>query len=217
MQQPDNAMIATDPESGLCLTGPASSLQAGAGRITLMHGDIGSGKSLWLARLAGLQPMPKGVALTYTGHLSDSSPVVRMLFDRRPQIWLGQTVAEELCFGLPAIPDISQLHQVLSTWGLDGLDLQADVQSLNRLQGLRLGLASMDIAKATLVLLDNPTDSLPVACAEQLIEDIQAWAARSNCIIVVACNRWQGWQLAASHIWQTTAASQMPALDSRGA
>jgi len=217
MQQPDNAMATIDPESGLCLSGPASSLLAEAGHIALLHGDIGSGKSLWLARLAGLQPMPKGVLLTYSGHLSDSSPVVRMLFDRRPQIWLGQTVAEELCFGLPGTPNISLLHQVLTSWGLDGLDLQADVQSLNRLQGLRLGLASMDIAKATLALLDSPTDSLPEAVATQLIEDIQAWAARSNCIIVVACNRWQGWQHAASHIWQTTAPSQMPVLDSRGA
>jgi len=196
----------------MTLTGPGSKLQANAGTITLIHGDIGSGKTLWLERFAGLQSMPKDMSLAFTWE----SPVIRMLFDRRPQIWLGQTVAEELCFGLSGVPDTDELKQAMAAWGIGELDLQADVQGLGRLQGLRLGMASMDIAEPSLVLLDSPTDCLPADCAAQLIKDTHAWAVRSNCAIVVTSNRWQDWQPMASQIWQTTAPLHMPVLDSKG-
>ncbi|MDX8408046.1 MAG: ABC transporter ATP-binding protein [Mariprofundaceae bacterium] len=204
----------TNPsDSGLTLSGPAASLHAACGSIILLRGDVGSGKSLWLERMAGLKPLPEGMHVATASPADGAAPVLRMQFDRTPSLWLGQNAGEELCFGLSDAPDVDALTNVLHDWRLDKLDLQADVMSLNRLQGIRLSLAAMDLAGATLALLDNPTDALPGPVADQLIGDIEAWVGRSDCIVVVACNRWQDWQSKASQIWQTLSPMQMPELD----
>ncbi len=197
--------------SGLSITGPSFSLHAEAGSITLLRGDVGSGKSIWLERLAGLQPLPPDVVLTHSGN---QEPVVRMLFDRNPPLWLGQSIGEELCFGLSVTPTADAVAAVMRNWRLDDLDLHTDVLNLNRLQSIRLSLAAMDLAGPGLALLDSPADGLPVSNAEQLMNDIDAWAQRSDCIVVVASNRWQGWQIKASQIWRTTSPLRMPELDS---
>ncbi len=205
--------MTNQPDTGLTLHGPAASLHAKCGSIILLRGDIGSGKSLWLERIAGLKPLPEGMDIVTPCLADGSAPVLRMHFDRTPPLWLGQSVGEELCFGLAGEQTADALSRVMHDWRLDELDLQADVMSLDRLQGIRLSMAAMDLAGARLALLDNPTDALPEPVAGQLIADIEGWVRRSDCIVVVACNRWQDWQPKASQIWQNLSPMQMPELD----
>jgi len=199
--------IANHP--ALELTSTTACLHARGGEIILLNGASGSGKSLWLHRLAELTKLPPGITVT----LSDpdqSAPNVRMLFDRWPCIWLGQTAAEELLFGLNHQLEPHQLENTLSQWGLDSMALTTDIQTLNRLQSVRLSLAAMSLATPALALLDNPTASLSQPDALALIKDIHHWAKQSNTIVVVACNRWQDWHSSASQLWRISAPDALP-------
>jgi len=188
-------------------------LQAGSGEVVLLTGAVGSGKSLWLQRFAGLikPPAKMVVALDGVACATSAQPLaIRMLFDRWPPVWLGQYVGEELAFGLSSRPSITSLTDVLGQWGIPGLALDADLQTINRLQAIRLSLAAMALAAPALVLLDNPTAALPQSEAGVLCDDISNWAEHSDTIVVVACNRWQDWRHRAKQVWHCNTPDQLP-------
>jgi len=186
-------------------------LHAISGDVVALRGDIGSGKTCWLERLAGLRALPAGLSV----RLDDQEPgkesqAVRMLFDRWPRMWLGQTVAEELLFGLKQQAMEQELVDVLAAWDLSGLSLATDVDRLNRLQSLQVSLATMQLARPALALLDNPTDTLPAELAVQVAGKIADWAAESDTIVVVACNRWHDWRDRTTQTWQVRSADALP-------
>jgi energy-coupling factor transporter ATP-binding protein EcfA2 len=188
-------------------------LHAVSGEIVLLIGAVGSGKSLWLQRMAGLIEPPVNMKIAIDGSaypVSSHHKTIRMLFDRWPPVWLGQYVGEELAFGLSARPLVTDLTHVLEKWGIEELALDADLQTLNRLQAIRLSLAAMDLAAPDLVLLDNPTAALPQDDANALCDDIGNWANQSGTIVVVACNRWQDWQHRAQQIWRSKTPDDLP-------
>jgi len=166
----------------LQLTGVECCLQASAGELVLLMGDVGSGKSVWLQRLAGLSDCPPQISCR-------TPEVVRMCFDRMPPLWLGGTVEEELLFGLKYRPSVGQMELALSDWQLSDVSLQHDPHSLNRLQSIQLALAAIDLARPGLVLLDNPSAALPEAIALDLSRAIAVWAQSAQTIVVVASNR----------------------------
>jgi len=190
----------------LTLNSPTCRLEAAAGELILLIGDVGSGKSLWLKRMAQLKDMPDGL----TCNMADSAPVVRMLFDRFPCSWLGQTVEEELMFGLKEPCSLLQLEEILMKWGLKGVNLSTEPQSLNRLQSIRLSLAAMDLAKPALILLDNPSAALSEQMALELSKDIALWLNSLNTIVVVATNRWQDWRTVVSQTWHVKSPMDLP-------
>jgi energy-coupling factor transporter ATP-binding protein EcfA2 len=188
-------------------------LHAGSSEVILLTGAVGSGKSLWLQRLAGLIEPPAKMEITIDGiACSSQSRDIRMLFDRWPPVWLGQYVGEELAFGLSTRPSMTSLTYMLEKWGISELALDADLQAVNRLQAIRLSLAAMDLAAPALVLLDNPTAALPQNDASALRDDISNWAEQSDTIVVVACNRWHDWQPAASQEWCLSVPDALPQL-----
>lgn len=188
-------------------------LRADSGEVIVLTGAVGSGKSLWLQRLAGLIEPPAKMEITIDGAAcSSQSQGIRMLFDRWPPVWLGQYVGEELAFGLSIRPSITSLTDILEKWGISELALDADLQTVNRLQAIRLSLAAMDLANPTLVLLDNPTAALPQDDARALCNDIGNWVEQSATIVVVACNRWQDWQPEASQEWCLSVPDALPQL-----
>lgn len=191
------------------LTDSLTTLQAQAGEIILLTGDSGSGKSLWLHRMAALIDAPKTMQVSIDGNGPDKS-AVRMLFDRWPCVWLGQTVAQELIFGLRTQPAAEAIGAALAEWALSDISLDTEPQALNRIQSLRLSLTAMSLAKPALILLDNPTAALSQQDAHAVINDIANRAVFSNTIVVVACNRWHDWQSGASQIWQVTAPDALP-------
>ncbi len=191
------------------LRDPTTALQARGGEIILLTGDSGSGKSLWLQRLAGLSELPEQSSVTLDG-ADTKRHCVRMLFDRWPCLWLGQHVGEELAFGLDAQPETKQLTEMLAQWRLAGVALDHDPQQLNRLLALRLNLAATALAAPVLTLLDNPTAALSSTDADAVIRDIADWVVRSNTIMVVACNRWHDWRSDASQVWHVSAPDALP-------
>jgi len=184
-------------------------LHAESGNIIVLSGRNGSGKTLWLHRLAGLEASPAGIRISI-----DLEPaakhIVRMLCEQWPAIWLGQRVDEEICFGLNPRPDEQQIRASLSLWGLPELAAATHTTTLNRLQATRVSLAGNTMAEPALLLLDNPTDALPDTDAAQLIADISNWAQGSKTIVVVACNRWQDWLPAATQHWQVLSPDVLP-------
>jgi energy-coupling factor transporter ATP-binding protein EcfA2 len=190
-------------------------LHACSGEVVLLTGAVGSGKSLWLQYMAGLVEPPATMKITIDGAACSTSShpqTIRMLFDRWPPVWLGQYVGEELAFGLSARPSITSLTDVLEKWRIAELALDADLQTINRLQAIRLSLAAMDLTTPALVLLDNPTAALPQDDASALCDDISNWAEQSDTIVVVACNRWHDWQPAASQEWCISVPDALPQL-----
>ncbi|MDQ7012077.1 MAG: hypothetical protein Q9M29_09670, partial [Mariprofundaceae bacterium] len=155
--------------------------------------------------LAGLVDLPADSRISLAGKPwpeKSSSRQLCMYFDRYPPLWMSQYVGEELIFGVRPRPAEQTLVATLARWRLDDVGLDTDTERLNRLQSIRLLLAGMDMAKPLLALLDNPADALPVEDATLLRDDILAWAKRSRCIVVVACNRWQDWQPWVQHVWR---------------
>lgn len=185
---------------------------AESGEIILVTGKNGSGKSLWLQRMAGLEPFPVGIGADIDGTPLQSWPV-RMLFDQWPAMWLGQSIHDEMTFGLTPPPALMTITNTLADWGLhEGISTAMSPSVLNRLQSLRLMLACINMAEPVLVLLDNPTDNLASDDAANLIREIAGWARKSKTIVVVACNRWQDWQLEATQQWYIQSPDELPQL-----
>ncbi len=201
-------MNVADPVT-LMLSDQNSTISAHAGEIILLTGDSGSGKSCWLQRIAGLTEPPAGCEIILSTQPTHKS-IVRMIPDRWPTLWLGQSVEEELTLGLARAPERARLHQILSAWRLESITSETTTASLNRLQSLRLSLAAASLAKPDLLLLDNPTAALNQSDAAAIIHDIKSEPQLCNAIIVVACNRWHDWRTSAAQIWQTSRANALP-------
>ena len=181
-------------------------LQAAPGEVVLLDGV---GSTRWLKRFAGLCALPAGMYVSLAGELPPAAGV-RMLPDRWPRIWLGQTVAEELLFGLSRRPDADEMEVLLAEWGLTDLSLERDVATLDREQSLCLMLAAMQLAEPSLVLLDQPTAALTDAAVQSISTNISRWALAAKLTVVVVSSRWQDWRHVASQYWRSDATDHLP-------
>jgi len=195
----------------LQLSDAKTSLHASAGEIILLTGHSGSGKTLWLKRIAGLIAPPDGMTVTLDDTATQKTTLpIRMVFDRWPPVWLGQTVAEELLFGIGQSPEQQDIERILSDWGHSELALISNPGTLNRVESLRLSLAAITLANPAIALLDNPTAALSEKDAATLAQEIALRTKQSDTIIVVACNRWHDWRSSASQIWHVSSPDAMP-------
>ncbi len=195
--------------------GDARALHLARGGVALLTGGIGAGKSLWLRRLAGIEPLPAGVALTLGGAPPPFPPMqVFLREDRRPPLWLAPTLAEEVAFGLPEAAR-GRLDAVLTRWGLAALDGDTRLAGLDRAQALRVFLAAAELAGARLVLLDEPLAGFPQEEAAWMASAIAAWAGEGEGrAVVVAANRWQDWAgVAGLRRWRVLAPDAMPGME----
>ena len=199
--------------AGLIITHQHGELAARPGEMVLVSGESGSGKTLFLNRLAGIESLPEKTSITLAGaplH-EDTSLSLRMYFDIYPPLWLGRLTRDELLFGLSDIeePDI---QQALKHWRLNDLPLDTPTERLNRLQHLRLMLAAVQLAEIQLVLLDNPTSSLSTQEQSEFLSDLQDWSMHSNAIVIIACARHEEWLPTVQHHWHIETAQAWPSI-----
>jgi len=209
---PEFSEQTSKPSMGLVLRSGAAALTAARGEVVLISGPVGSGKSMWLLRLAGIEAFPEGVDCQLDGlpWPGPSGGKLRMLPDDFERLWLGHDVADELSFGLKPRPTEQQMRQMLDAWRVPGLALDAPLQGLDRLRALRVALAAMTLAEPAIMLLDNPVAALPVEDGALLRQDVRVWARQTSMVVVAACNRWQDWRDDADQRWQCSNEGDMP-------
>lgn len=174
-------------------------VQLPQGGVLVLRGNSGSGKSTWLALLAGLLT-PQGGALTVAGQLLNSlSASQRDAWRAKNLGFLPQklhlsealTVAGNLSLAYFAagLPDNAAAKaRILKT--LDSLDV-ADLahrkpSQLSGGQAQRVALARAVLLHPKIILADEPTASLDDDAAESALQLLQVSAQRSQATLVVA-------------------------------
>ena len=162
-----------------------------AGRVTALLGENGAGKSTLIKVLAGVYPKDSGRIL-FEGHPIDSAidfpagrgtPITFIHQDLGLIDWM--TVAENMAFtmGFPKRLGIIRWSRVrqnareaLARIGMD-IDPDARVFELSRTEKSLLAIARAVSVKARVLVLDEPTASLPMAdvqCLFRVIERLKA-------------------------------------------
>ena len=174
-------------------------VQLPQGGVLVLRGNSGTGKSTWLALLAGLLT-PQGGTLTVAGQLLNSlSASQRDAWRAKNLGFLPQklhlsealTVAGNLSLayfaaGLP--DDAAAKAQILKT--LEALDV-ADLahrkpSQLSGGQAQRVALARAVLLNPKIILADEPTASLDDDAVESALRLLQTSAQRSHATLVVA-------------------------------
>ncbi|MET9606679.1 ATP-binding cassette domain-containing protein [Streptomyces sp. NPDC006512] len=152
-------------------------------------GSNGSGKSHFLRLLdeAGADTDP---TVAHTGDCRLGARVRPGLFaqtHRHPE-WAGRTPADILGAGEGDRPglDLQGAMSALSRYGLAGAGRQ-NFETLSGGQQARFQVLLLELAGATLLLLDEPTDNLDLISAEALEE---ALAGFTGTVVAVTHDRW---------------------------
>ncbi|MEU1419915.1 ATP-binding cassette domain-containing protein [Kitasatospora sp. NPDC005751] len=152
-------------------------------------GSNGSGKSHFLRLLDEAGGEAAGT-VAHTGECRLGARVRPGLFaqtHRHPE-WAGRTPAEILGAGEGDRPglDLERAMSALSRYGLAGAGRQ-NFETLSGGQQARFQILLLELAGATLLLLDEPTDNLDLISAEALEE---ALAAFTGTVVAVTHDRW---------------------------
>jgi putative ABC transport system ATP-binding protein len=190
----------------LCYQYPSSStvirfidLEAAQGEILVLRGNSGSGKSTWLALLAGLLT-PQHGELTVAGQcLNGLSNTARDAWRASNLGFLPQklhlsealTVAENLQLGYFAadlpIDTTAKTHIESTLTALGVADFaKRKPSTLSGGQAQRVALARAVLLNPKIILADEPTASLDDDAASAALALLQASAARCNATLVVA-------------------------------
>jgi len=165
------------------------------GRL-LLQGRSGTGKSTWLALVAGLRSATSGTAQVAGQPLGELTGAARDAWRARyvgfvPQtlhLSAALTVAENLALpyfaaGLPR--DAAAIHTALDRLGVAGLAARRPHQ-LSGGQAQRVALARAVLLSPTVLLADEPTASLDDEAAADALALLLACAADCGASLVVA-------------------------------
>ncbi len=169
------------------------------GDVLVLHGNSGSGKSTWLALLAGLLTPQQGELTVAGQHLNGLSNTARDAWRANNLGFLPQklhlsealTVAENLqlayfAAGLPL--DIAAKTHIQSTLAALGVAdfAHRKPSTLSGGQAQRVALARAVLLNPKIILADEPTASLDDDAASAALALLQASAARCNATLVIA-------------------------------
>lgn len=174
-------------------------VQLPQGGVLVLRGNSGSGKSTWLALLAGLLT-PQGGTLTVAGQLLNKlSASQRDAWRAKNMGFLPQklhlsealTVAGNLSLAYFAagLPDnaAAKAHILKTLESLDVADLAHRKPSqLSGGQAQRVALARAVLLHPKIILADEPTASLDDDAAESALQLLQTSAQRCQATLVVA-------------------------------
>ncbi len=146
-------------------------LQFASGEAVAIVGGNGSGKSTLLRVLAGLTPTSRGTVVRA------EMPVVPIVFQNPDAQFVGETVYEDICFGLEniAVPREQMPERVaraLAEVGLAGYE-QRSVEQLSGGQKQLVCIAAALALESSVLLLDEPTAMLDPLAKEQVLSVLQ--------------------------------------------
>lgn len=171
------------------------SLRATGGRITVLLGENGSGKSSVLAAAAGLHRLASGTVragdttLAYTRRgLADWRRLVGLVMHNPDDQLLGTTLCEDVAFGptnlgLPPREIAARVDRVLAALDLEELH-DASPASLSHGQKLRAAIAGVIAMDPPVLLLDEPTSGLDTAATTQLEHVLLGMRNAGRCIVL---------------------------------
>ncbi len=167
------------------------SLQASPGKVTVILGRNGVGKTTLLKCLMGLVPIKTGSILFDGQPLQDATPYARAragigFVPQGREIFPRLTVEENLRMGLackrartPTPPDLFELFPVLRQM------LQRRGGDLSGGQQQQLAIARALAASPKLLILDEPTEGIQPSIIKDIGRVIRMLAKRGNMAIVL--------------------------------
>jgi putative ABC transport system ATP-binding protein len=169
------------------------------GDVLVLRGNSGSGKSTWLALLAGLLTPQQGELTVAGQRLNGLSNTARDAWRANNLGFLPQklhlsealTVTENLqlayfAAGLP-LNAVAKTHIESTLFALDVADFaQRKPSTLSGGQAQRVALARAVLLNPKIILADEPTASLDDDAASAALTLLQTSAARCNATLVIA-------------------------------
>jgi urea transport system ATP-binding protein len=161
------------------------SFELPSGKVTVLLGRNGVGKTTLLKTLMGLVPARSGKIIFQSKEITSASPHLRAraglgYVPQGREIFSRLTVEENLLMGAPKIPDrIFTMFPVLkSMLGRRGGDLSGGQQ-----QQLAIGRALA--MKPSLLILDEPTEGIQPSIIKEIERAIRALAATGEMAILL--------------------------------
>jgi ATP-binding cassette subfamily C protein CydC len=169
------------------------------GEILLVKGNSGVGKSTFAMGLLGLLPYKGSIAINGV-ELSTISNLSQIVAGTVQKSHIFNTsVRENLKIGNPAVTD-QEIMDVLSSLDLDSLILEMPDgldtvlgdfgRSMSGGEAKRLAIARVLLAKAHIVVLDEPTEHLNEQLAEKVTGAIAKYC-ESKIVIVITHSEWK--------------------------
>jgi len=170
-------------------------LQVARGEAVLILGPSGGGKTTLLRLAARLVEPDAGRVEVLGRDVRAWSPAElrrSAVFVPQHPVALGETVAADLAAplawaGRAVEPD--RLTAALTRVGLGAVGLESSPTALSGGQRARLNLARALLLEPQLLLLDEPTGSLDVRTARELLACLEAWRAERGGALVVVTHR----------------------------
>lgn len=162
-------------------------LAVDAGRITVLIGGSGCGKSTVLRLIAGLEAATTGTVSIDDRVIDGPSKEVGVVF-QEPRLMPWLTVAENVAFGLAHLTNVRSDEVTLASLDRVGLAGFADAlpKELSGGMAQRVALARALVAAPRVLLLDEPfsaLDALTRADLQQHLLDL--WSADHQTLVVV--------------------------------
>lgn len=172
------------------------SLDVRSGEILAITGANGAGKSTLAMTLAGLLPPQSGevIAPKNPNLLSSQELASRVSFvPQNPALHhLGSTVAEDLQLSLSLAEEQLRTPERFERWlelfQIGGL-LERHPASLSGGEARRLALASATIAGQSLLILDEPSQSLDAEAKQSLVRLLRLVAQEGTAVVLVTHDR----------------------------
>ncbi len=184
--------------SGLGVSQLSFTLQMG--QLSLLAGANGSGKSLTLRLLSGLEQADSGSMCVEEDCTSPlGKGVVGLLFqDAQAQV-VGDTVWEDALFGPECLGLTRDECERRATLALQAMQLwtKKDEKPLNLSGGelRRLGIAGLLANDFTYLLMDEPFANLDYPSSQQLLETLQQLLKQNKSILIATHDLDQVWEL----------------------
>ncbi|TVS03653.1 MAG: ABC transporter ATP-binding protein [Cyanobium sp. PLM2.Bin73] len=160
-------------------------LQLQAGRLALVAGPSGGGKTTLLEVISGLAEPERGT-IRWNGETLNGRQrrwLCGLVFQFPERHFLGLTVGQELRLGHRRL-EPERMEGVLRRVGLEGLSPQQQPERLSGGQQRRLALAVQLLRDARVLLLDEPTAGLDWAVRSDVV-GLLGDLARERVVLVV--------------------------------